>query len=77
MNPSFRAASCCKVDVIKGKKVEKIVENFNKRGIDVFPISTFSRVGIDELKDRLLELLKENKLVELKPNERTEKWSPI
>ncbi|MFL2800744.1 MAG: GTPase ObgE [Paracoccaceae bacterium] len=66
-----------KVDVIKGKKVEKIVENFNKRGIDVFPISTFSRVGIDKLKDRLLELLEENKLDEVKPYERTEKWSPI
>ena len=66
-----------KVDVIKSKKLEKIVETFNKRGIEVFPISTFSRVGIDELKDRLLELLEENKLVEVKPNERTEKWSPI
>jgi GTP-binding protein len=66
-----------KVDVIKGKKVEKIVEDFNKRGIDVFPISTFSRVGIDELKDRLLELLEGNKLDEVKPYEKTEKWSPI
>ena len=66
-----------KVDVIKSKKLEKIVETFNNRGIEVFPISTFSRVGIDELKDRLLELLEENKLVEAKPNERTEKWSPI
>ena len=66
-----------KVDVIKGKKLEKIVETFNKRGIEVLPISTFSRVGIDELKDRLLKLLEENKLVEAKPNERTEKWSPI
>ena len=66
-----------KVDVIKGKKLEKIVETFNKRGIEVLPISTFSRVGIDELKDRLLKLLEENKLVENKLNERTEKWSPI
>ena len=66
-----------KVDIIKRKKLEKIVETFNKRGIEVFPISTFSRVGIDDLKDRLLELLEENKLVEVKPNERTEKWSPI
>ena len=66
-----------KVDVIKSKKLEKIVETFNERGIEVFPISTFSRVGIDELKDRLLKLLEENKLVEVKPNERTEKWSPI
>ena len=66
-----------KVDVIKGKKLEKIVETFNKRGIEVLPISTFSRVGIDELKDRLLKLLEENKLVEAKLNERTEKWSPI
>ena len=66
-----------KVDVIKGKKLEKIVETFNKRGIEVLPISTFSRVGIDELKDRLLKLLEENKLVGAKSNERTEKWSPI
>ena len=66
-----------KVDVIKSKRLEKVVETFNKRGIEVFPVSTFSRVGIDELKDRLLELLEENKLVEVKPNERTEKWSPI
>ena len=66
-----------KVDIIKRKKLDKIVETFNKRGIEVFPISTFSRVGIDDLKDRLLELLEENKLVEVKPNERTEKWSPI
>ena len=66
-----------KVDVVKSKKLEKIVETFNKKGFEVFPISTFSRIGIDELKDRLLELLEENKLVEVKPNERTEKWSPI
>ena len=66
-----------KVDVIKSKKLEKIVETFNKRGIKVLPISTFSRVGIDELKDRLLELLEGNKLDEVKPYERTEKWSPI
>ncbi len=66
-----------KVDVMKNKKLEKIVESFNKRGIEVFPISTFSRVGINELKDRLLELLKKNNLVDAKTNERTEKWSPI
>ena len=66
-----------KVDVIKSKKLEKIVESFNKRGIEVLPISTFSRVGINELKDRLLKLLEENKLVEAKPNESAEKWSPV
>ncbi len=66
-----------KVDSIKFKNLEKIVKTFNDRGIDVLPISTFSRVGIDKLKDNLLELLKKNKLEEAKPNERTEKWSPI
>ena len=65
------------MDVIKIKKLEKIVEKFNKRGIKVFPISTFSRVGINELKDHLLELLKKNNLVDVKTNERTKKWSPI
>ena len=34
-----------KVDLMKNKKIEKIVESFNKSGIEVFPISTFSRVG--------------------------------
>ncbi len=66
-----------KVDVIKIKKLEKIVKTFNKRGIEVFPISTFSGVGINELKDRLLELLKKNNLADVKTNGRTEKWSPI
>ena len=66
-----------KVDVIKIKKLEKIVESFNKRGIEVFTISTFSRVGINELKDRLLELLKKDKLVDANTSGRTEKWSPI
>ena len=66
-----------KVDVIKIKKLEKIVETFNNRGIEVFPISTFSRVGINELKDRLLELLKKNNLTDVKANGRTEEWSPI
>ena len=66
-----------KVDVMKNRKIEKIVESFNKSGIEVFPISTFSRVGINELKDSLLELLKKNKRVEAKTNGRTEKWSPI
>ncbi|MDC3075981.1 GTPase ObgE [Paracoccaceae bacterium] len=66
-----------KVDVIKIKKLEKIVESFNKRGIEVFTISTFSRVGINELKDRLLELLKKDKLVDANKSGRTEKWSPI
>ena len=64
-----------KVDLMKNKKIEKIVESFNKSGIEVFPISTFSRVGINELKDSLLELLKKNNRVEA-TNGRTEKWSP-
>ena len=66
-----------KVDAIKRKKLQEIVEIFNKKGVEVLPISTFSRVGIDKLKDNLLESLKENKLVESTPNGRTEKWSPI
>ena len=66
-----------KVDVITIKKLEKIIETFNKRGIDVFPVSTFSRVGVDELKDRLLELLNKNDLVGIKSNGRTNEWSPI
>jgi GTP-binding protein len=66
-----------KVDIIKGKNLEKIVKAFNSKGIEVLPISTFSRLGIDKLKDNLLELLKKNKLEKAKPNERTEKWSPI
>ena len=66
-----------KVDIMEGNKLQEIVKTFNKRGISVIPISTFTRVGIDKLKDHLLELLKENKIVEAKPNGRTEKWSPI
>ena len=66
-----------KVDRIKSKNLEKIVKAFNNKGIEVLPISTFSRVGIDKLKDNLLELLKKNKLEKAKPDERTEKWSPI
>ena len=66
-----------KVDLMKNKKIEKIVESFNKSGIEVFPISTFSRVGINELKDSLLELLKKNNRVEAKTNGRTGEWSPI
>ena len=66
-----------KVDRIKSKNLEKIVKTFNNKGIEVLPISTFSRVGIDKLKDNLLELLKKNKLEKAKPDERTEKWSPI
>ena len=66
-----------KVDIMKGNKLQEIVKTFNKRGISVIPISTFTRVGIDKLKDHLLELLKENKIVESKTNGRTEKWSPI
>ena len=66
-----------KIDVMKNKKIEKIVESFNKSGIEVFPISTFSKVGISELKDHLLELLKKNNRVEANTNGKTEKWSPI
>jgi GTPase involved in cell partitioning and DNA repair len=66
-----------KVDSIKSKKLEKVVKTFNEKGIEVLPISTFSRVGIDKLKDDLLELLKKNKLKEAKPKGSTEKWSPI
>ncbi len=66
-----------KVDSINSKNLEKIVKAFNSKGIEVLPISTFSRVGIDKLKDDLLELLKKNKLEKAKPNERTGKWSPI
>ena len=66
-----------KIDVMKNKKIEKIVESFNKSGIEVFLISTFSKVGISELKDHLLELLKKNNRVEANTNGKTEKWSPI
>ena len=66
-----------KVDSIKSKKLEKMVKTFKKKGIEVLPISTFSRVGIDKLKDNLLELLKKNKLEETNPNESTQKWSPL
>jgi len=66
-----------KVDSIKSKNLEKIVKAFNSKGIEVLPISTFSRVGIDKLKDNLLELLKKNKLKEAKPKGSAEKWSPI
>ena len=66
-----------KVDITKTSKLAKIVGSFNKRGIEVFPISTFSRIGIEKLKDRLLELLKENDIMEVKPEGRTDKWSPI
>ena len=66
-----------KADVIKTRKLERIVETFNRRGIKAFPVSAFSRVGIDELKDRLLELLKKNNLVNVKTKRGTEKWSPI
>ncbi|MDC3067757.1 GTPase ObgE [Paracoccaceae bacterium] len=66
-----------KVDSITIKKLEKIIKTFNKKGIEVLPISTFSRVGIDQLKDNLLELLKINKLEKEKPYGRTKKWSPI
>ena len=66
-----------KVDIVKTNKLEKIVATFNKRGIEVFPISTFSRVGINELKDHLLELLKKNNLLDVKSSGRTDKWNPI
>ena len=66
-----------KVDRIKSKNLEKIVKTFNNKGIEVLPISTFSRVGIDKLKDDLIKLLEKNKLQEDKLNGRTEKWSPI
>ena len=66
-----------KVDSINIKELEKIVKTFKKKGIEVLPTSTFSRVGINKLKDNLLELLKKNKLEEAKQKERTEKWSPI
>ena len=66
-----------KVDLMTNRKIEKIVESFNKSGIEVFPISTFSRVGINELKDSLLELLEKNNRVKAEMNGRTGKWSPI
>ena len=43
----------------------------------VLPVSTFSRFGIDKLKDKLLELLEENNIAEEMPAGRTVKWSPI
>ena len=66
-----------KVDTTTNTKLEKIVEKFNHKGIAVLPVSTFSKVGIENLKDRLLELLKENKIVKDMANNRTEKWSPV
>mgnify|MGYP000113329267 FL=1 len=66
-----------KVDTIKGGKLDKIIKTFSLRGIMVLPVSTFSKIGIDKLKDQLLELLEENNIAEEMPAGRTVKWSPI
>ena len=75
--PKIKCVVLNKVDTIKGGRLDKIIKAFSQRGIMVLPVSTFSRIGIDKLKDQLLELLDENNIVEKMPAGRTVKWSPI
>ena len=75
--PKIKCVVLNKVDTTKGNRLDKIIETFSKIGIKVLPVSTFSRIGIDKLKDQLLELLDENNIVEKMPTGRTVKWSPI
>ena len=75
--PKIKCVVINKVDTIKGNRLDKIIETFSQKGISVLPVSTFSRIGIDKLKDQLLELLEENNIAEEKPSRRTVKWSPI
>ena len=75
--PKIKCVVINKVDTIKGNRLDKIIETFSQKGISVLPVSTFSRIGIDKLKDQLLELLEENNIMEKKPSSRTVKWSPI
>tara|TARA_B100002019_G_scaffold172628_1_gene149212 strand:- start:769 stop:1587 length:819 start_codon:yes stop_codon:yes gene_type:complete len=75
--PKIKCVVLNKVDTIKGGRLDKIIKTFSQRGIMVLPVSTFSRIGIDKLKDQLLELLEENNIAEEMPAGRTVKWSPI
>ena len=75
--PKIKCIVLNKVDTIKGNKLDRIIETFSQRGISVIPVSTFSRIGIDKLKDQLLELLEENNITEDISTGRTVKWSPI
>ena len=75
--PKIKCVVLNKVDTVKGNRLDKIVEIFSQRGIMVLPVSTFSRTGIDKLKDQLLELLEENNISEQMLAGRTVKWSPI
>ena len=75
--PKIKCVVINKVDTIKGNRLDKIIETFSQKGISVLPVSTFSRIGIDKLKDQLLEFLEENNIAEEKPSRRTVKWSPI
>ena len=75
--PKIKCVVLNKVDTIKGNRLDKIIEIFSQRGIVVLPVSTFSRIGIEKLKDQLLELLEENKIEKEMPAGRTVKWSPV
>ena len=75
--PKIKCVVLNKVDTIKDGRLDKIIEAFSQRGIMVLPVSTFSKIGIDKLKDQLLELLEENNIAEEVPAGRTVKWSPI
>ena len=59
------------------QSLDEIIEIFSQRRIMVLPVSTFSRIGIEKLKDQLLELLEENKIEKEMPAGRTVKWSQI
>ena len=75
--PKIKCVVLNKLDIIKGNRLDKIIETFSQRGIMVLPVSTFSRIGIDKLKDQLLELLEENSIAEEVSAGRTVKWSPV
>ena len=75
--PKIKCVVLNKVDTIKGNRLDKIIGIFSQRGVVVLPVSAFSRVGIEKLKDQLLELLEENNIAEEMLAGRTVKWSPI
>ncbi len=75
--PKIKCVVLNKVDAIKGQRLDKIIELFSQIGIRVLPVSTFSRIGIDKLKDQLLELLEENNIAQEMSFGKVIKWSPI
>ncbi len=64
-----------KIDLLSEEELKKIVMQFQEKGIDVLPLSTYSKYGIEDFLNRLAKLI-DTKKNETEFTNAGKKWAP-